>query len=98
MTHRTEVLIRSMCRRVKIAHLLIAKVIKRIWPVKRPLATVVKGENLKTKCCYDYEDLTAPKGKQISIFFFHSSRFTQQKYNTFRGKEPFLKYIYPGKG
>ena len=39
MTHRTKVLIRSMSRRVKIAHVLIAKVKKRIWPVKRPLAT-----------------------------------------------------------
>ena len=47
MTHRTKVLIRSMSRRVKIAHLLIAKVLKRIWPVKRPLASVVKGENLQ---------------------------------------------------
>ena len=47
MTHRTKVLIRSMSHRVKIAHLLIVKVKKRIWPVKRPLATVVKGENLQ---------------------------------------------------
>ena len=49
MTHRTEVLIRSMSRRVKVAHLLIAKVKKRIWPVKRPLATAVKGENLQNE-------------------------------------------------
>ena len=49
MTHRTEagalteVLIRSMSGRV-IAHLLIAKVKKRIWPVQRSLATLVKGK------------------------------------------------------
>ena len=45
MTHRMEVLIRLMSRRVKIAYLLIAKVKERIWPVKRPLAMVVEGEN-----------------------------------------------------
>ena len=45
MTHRMEVLIWLMSRRVKRAHLLIAKVKKRIWPVKRPLAMAVEGEN-----------------------------------------------------
>ena len=61
MTHRTKVLIRSMSRRVKIAHLLIAKVKKRIWPVKRPLARAVKGENLQNEMLPDYEDLAASK-------------------------------------
>ena len=56
--------IRSMSRRVKIAHPLVAKVKKRIWPVKRPLATAVKGENQQTKCCHDYEFLTGWKEKQ----------------------------------
>ena len=46
MTHQTKVLIRSMSGRVKIAHL-ISKVTKRIWPVKRPLATALKEENLQ---------------------------------------------------
>ena len=49
MTHRTKALIGSMSRRVKIAHLLIAKVKKRIWPIKRPLAGAVKGENLQNE-------------------------------------------------
>ena len=31
-------------------------------------------------------------------FFFYCSRFTQQKYDTFRGKKPFLNQIYSGKG
>ena len=38
-----------MSHQVKITHLLIAKVKKRIWPVKRPLATVMKGENLQNE-------------------------------------------------
>ena len=38
-----------MSRRVKIAHPLIAKVETRIWPVKRPLAIAVKGENLQNE-------------------------------------------------
>ena len=65
--------IRSMSRRVKIAHPLVAKVKKRIWPVKRPRATAVKGENQQTKCCHDYEFLTASKEKQ-SYQFFHGKK------------------------
>ena len=79
MTHRTKVLIRSMSRRVKIAHLLIAKVKKRIWPVKRPLARAVKGENLQNEML---PRLRRPRGLErkakLAIFF------------TVRGFPPYL--------
>ena len=64
MTHWMTVPIQLMSRRVNIAHLLIVKVKKRIWPVKRPLATALKEINLQNEMCHDYEDLTASKGKQ----------------------------------
>ena len=67
MTHRTKVLIRSMSRRVKIAHLLIAKVKKRIWPVKRPLARAVKGENLQNEML---PRLRRPRGLERKLAVF----------------------------
>ena len=69
MTHRTKVLIRSMSRRVKIAHLLIAKVasqktLRRWW----------KEKTRETQYCYNYEDFTAWKEKQFfSLFAVYST-------------------------
>ena len=47
----------------------------------------------KTKRCHDYEDLTTSRKKAKLTIFFYYLRFTQQKYDTCRGKKSFLKYI-----
>ena len=39
-----------------------------------------------------------PRKKSKVSNFSHYSRFTQQKYDTFRGKKSLLKHIYSGKG
>ena len=64
MTHRTKVLIRSTSRRVKKAHLLIAKVASR-----KTLRRRWKEETREKKYCYNYEDFTAWKEKQSWQFF-----------------------------
>ena len=54
-----------MYPQLKIRHLLIAKVQKRIWPVKRPLATAVKGERLQNEMLPRLPgDLATSKEKQ----------------------------------
>ena len=57
-----------------------------------------KEKTCKTKCCHDYKDLTASKKKKLSWHFFHCSRFTQQKYDTFSRREAVLKIDLLGKG
>ena len=46
---KTELYGRCLVEYRKIAHPLVAKVKKSIWPIKRPLATAVKGENLQNE-------------------------------------------------
>ena len=59
----------SMSHGVKITHLLIAKVRKRIWPVGRLLATVVKGENLQNNMLPQLQRLHSLERKaKLAIF------------------------------
>ena len=78
----------QMSRRIKIAHLLIGQVKKRIWKVKRSLATAVKGENRQNEMLPRLRRPHSLKGKAKRACFY-CSRFNQEKYDTFRGKKPF---------
>ena len=69
MTHRTKVLIRSMSSRGKIVHLLISKVKKSIWPIKRPLATAVKGETLQNEMLPRLRPHSLERKAKLAIFF-----------------------------
>ena len=83
MTQRTKVPIQSMSRRVKIAHLLIAKV-KKNWPVKRPLAMAVKGENLQNEML---PRARRPHSLERKAKLAFTVRGLPK--STFRGKKPF---------
>ena len=82
-----------MSRRVKIAHLLIAKVKKRIWPVKRPLATAVKGENLQNEMLLR---LRRPHSPERKANFFSQFAVYSTEIQYFSREEAVFKIDLPG--